>query len=172
MDDRLFFALWPESDESEAFATLANSIRLRKGRMHHPDDLHMTLVFLGMVEEERLPCIYQAADSIQASAFDLRIDRLGYWPRPGIVWCGPDSAPKALYSLVGDLQQRLVDCGFTPERRSYKPHVTLYRKAYGGKSGVLESPIPWSVKSMVLAGSASNSHGQPRYRILRRWKLQ
>jgi RNA 2',3'-cyclic 3'-phosphodiesterase len=43
---RYFFALWPDRQVREALSTLSRSLSAG-GRPHHPDDLHMTLVFLG-----------------------------------------------------------------------------------------------------------------------------
>jgi 2'-5' RNA ligase len=72
---------------------------------------------------------------------------------------------------VADLQQGLLGCGFEPERRRYKPHVTLHRKVRHAEAGPLEQPIAWQAREFALAASEGGAPGQSRYRILHRWPL-
>jgi 2'-5' RNA ligase len=171
MVERLFFALWPERKVRDRLARLARQYQPRGGRLHHSDDLHITLVFLGQVSDTQRPCIQQLADHIDASAFTLRIDTIGHWPRPGILWCGPAEQPEALRYLVKALQKGLLECGFEPERRRYKPHITLHRKVRHAETGVIDSPIEWQAGEFVLATSGGGAPDQSRYRILQRWSL-
>ena len=170
-EGRLFFALWPTLEARERLYELAMRFKPQGGRLHHPDDLHMTLVFLGQVEDQQMPCIHRVADGIGVSAFTLGIDTIGHWPRPKILWCGPSEQPLVLQTLVNSLQQSLTECGFAPERRRYQPHVTLHRKVRHAESGVIENPIEWQAPEFVLASSGGGAPGQPRYRILHRWEL-
>lgn len=169
-DGRYFFALWPDAKVRSRMAAVAKQAAA-KGRMHHPEDIHLTLVFLGQVADERQRCIYEVADGISGKGFELRIDRTGYWPRPRILWAGPAETPESLSQLVFDLKNGLADCGFEPEQRRYKPHVTLYRKALRAVAGEIDTPITWPVSEFVLAVSGGGAPGMPRYRVLRRWSL-
>ncbi|MEW8206677.1 MAG: RNA 2',3'-cyclic phosphodiesterase, partial [Candidatus Thiodiazotropha taylori] len=67
--------------------------------------------------------------------------------------------------------QRLTACGFEPEQRTYKPHVTLFRKAQRISPWQLTQPIQWPVKEFVLASSNNPQPNQSRYKILQRWPL-
>jgi 2'-5' RNA ligase len=164
-----FFALWPDTQVRHRLAREASRTDVR-GRLYHPIDLHMTLVFLGQIADEQLRCVEKTADSIRSESFDLQVDGVGYWRRPRILWAGPKVTPEPLYQLVNDLKSGLAVCGFEAERRRYKPHITLYRKAAGSEPRVIEPAIEWSVREFVLAVSGTNnSPGEPRYRILRRW---
>ena len=171
-EQRLFFGLWPDPAARDRLARLASQLQPAGGRLHHPDDLHITLVFLGPVDAARQPCIYQAADEIVTPSFSLRVDTLGHWPRPQILWCGPSEVPEPLKRLVSALQQGLLACGFEPERRRYQPHVTLHRKVRHAKPGLLEQPIAWQAAEFALAASEGGAPGQPRYRKLHRWSLR
>ena len=170
-EQRLFFGLWPDPAARGQLARLAEQFQPPGGRRHHPDDLHITLLFLGQVDDARQPCIYQAADAVQAPTFSLRLDTLGHWPRPRILWCGPSLVPEPLQRLVTDLQQGLQGCGFEPERRRYKPHVTLQRKVRHVKTHELEHCIEWQATEFALAASEGGAPGESRYRILHRWPL-
>jgi 2'-5' RNA ligase len=167
---RLFFALWPDSKVRSALARLGGSIQGHGGRPVHPEDIHLTLVFLGGVTGDRFGCVTEAAGGVIAPAFDLSLDRVGYWPRPRVLWCGCHPAPEPLLGLVDGLEQPLRTCGFRPEQRPYQVHLTLARKAHRVAGFELEHPIAWSISEFVLAGSEPGGP-PPRYRILRRWPL-
>ncbi|MES9943091.1 MAG: RNA 2',3'-cyclic phosphodiesterase [Candidatus Thiodiazotropha sp. 6PLUC2] len=171
-DQRLFFALWPSAEVRDQLHQCLEQGPSVKGRPHHPADLHMTLVFLGQVRAERITCIREAADSMDVQSFSLQIDHSGYWPRPKIVWAAPETTPHPLTRLVDDLKHRLTSCGFEPEQRPYRPHVTLYRKVPHHQPWRLQSAIQWDVNEFVLATSNNPGSNQNRYQILDRWPLQ
>lgn len=171
-EQRLFFALWPDDAVRRRVAKLARQLPVHGGRTLHPDDFHITLVFLGQVGAERLACVERAADAIRGEPFTLCLDRIGFWPRPRILWLGSDEAPIPLRGLVKGLQQGLSGCGFTPEKRPYAPHVTLARKARKIILPTLNAPLRWPVERFVLAGPASGSDESPRrYQVLKHWSL-
>jgi 2'-5' RNA ligase len=130
----------------------------------------MTLIFLGPVDPERLPCIEQVADGVRADSFALSLDRIDYWSRPRILLFGGSETAEPLAGLVKGLQAGLIECGFKPEKRPFRPHVTLARKARRVAASALEQPLPWRVHEFVLAGSSMETK-PPRYQILKRWPL-
>lgn len=168
--NNLFFALWPDESVRAELVRIQHSASVRNGRLHHPDDLHLTLVFLGRVAPEQIECVRQMAASIAAEPFSFELTRTGQWKRPRILWCSPDQAPALLCRLVHDLQQGAVTCGFQPEQRTYKPHVTLARKVNHADNALLDSGVIWQPKEFVLAGSHSGSES-PRYKIIDRWSI-
>lgn len=167
---RMFFALWPDEDLRLSLHSLAAELSAGRGRATHVSDLHATLVFLGDVPEQGLACIEQAAREVAAPVFDLTLNRVGYWPRPRILWCGPGEAPQVLIALVADLQRNLQGCGFTPERRPYAAHVTLARKLGKAQPRALERPLNWRVREFVLAESRPGGEA-PHYRVVGIWPL-
>jgi len=168
---RLFFALWPDPGLHSRLNRLVRDLPEHAGRQHHPDDLHMTLVFLGAVAPEQQTCIERIGDEIQIDPFALYLDQVDYWPRPRILCLGVSDPPAPLISLVQSLQSELIGCGFEPEKSPYKPHVTLSRKAKQKHAFSLDSPIEWPVSEFVLAGSSTGDK-PPRYQVLKRWPLR
>lgn len=168
---KLFFALWPNQKTRDGLRRIGRGLPSHGGRPTHPEDLHLTLVFLGQVAAERFDCVIQAADAVRAEAFDLVIDRVGHWKRPKILWCGPTEAPRTLHQLIADLQKGLAPCGFQPEARPYSPHVTLARKAQPVEPCELDAPLEWRAEEFVLVSSLPENE-PPRYRILHRWALR
>jgi 2'-5' RNA ligase len=97
-----------------------------------PDNLHLTLKFLGAVEEARLSAIGSALAAAAAGqpAFGFRCAGLGAFPSPGrprVVWAGIEQADAALAALARAVEQSLVPLGFEQEARDFTAHVTLGR---------------------------------------------
>ena len=165
---RLFFAAWPDRSVREALRGI--QAHFPGGRPTHPQDLHITLVFLGSVNTESQACVTRIAEGIRGTPFTMQIDRVSYWRRPRILWCGPTVTPAPLQRLVQELQIGLKGCGFRPENRPYVPHVTLARKARPAETQVLPEPLTWQVSDFALVASHSGPV-PPRYRVLRKWPL-
>ncbi len=168
--ERLFFALQPEASVRDGLHEVAAALPEHGGRPVHPADRHITLVFLGEIGPAQRACAERAASGVRGRPFELSIDRVGYWPRPRILWAGCSQIPEPLLALVQGLVQALLACGFRPESRPYAPHVTLARKAHKSAGGELGRPLTWPVRSFVLMGSDLDAP-PPRYRVLARWPL-
>ena len=164
---RLFLALWPDAGERAQLAAMARS--LPGGRKIHPDNLHLTLVFLGATDDQRLLCYTQALHDLIIPALTLRLDRLAYWSRSGILWLGASRMPPKLPDLVQDLNRRLEPCGFSPEQRPFQAHITLARDFTGpAPPAELEQPLVWRTEQVMLAESLQTERGV-RYAVLARW---
>lgn len=168
MAERWFLALWPDSETRAALAAQVARFAPLPGRSTHPLDWHLTLVFLGELEPERLSCVEEAAAGIQAPAFAFDLERIDHFARSQVLWCGPARTPEPLAELVADLQERLVICGMVPESRPYRPHVTLARKARVPVAHEFAAPVRWPVTEWVLAHGGTGT--VPRYRVSRRFK--
>lgn len=89
------------------------------------ENLHVTLRFLGEVREEKVQAIIAALETALAHerSFDLQIGQPGSFANA--LWLQA-SAP-GLAGMAKRLDQALSTIGFEPERRPYRPHVTLAR---------------------------------------------
>lgn len=97
-----------------------------------PNTLHLTLAFLGELDDEQLDKAIQATTdtAVHEKPFTLRIGSLGTFgpPRsPRVVWIGITGNTPRLLSLQEQLTARLAEQGFPPEDRPYAPHLTLAR---------------------------------------------
>ncbi len=165
---RLFFALWPDDDWRRHAVAVQRGVP--GGRPVAVANLHLTLVFLGNVAAGREPCVEAAAASVRGEPFTLSLDRVGWFPRPRVWWLGADIAPAPLVDLVEQLQQALRPCGFEPEGRPFRAHVTLARKVNRRPPPVVPEPFAWAVRDFVLVESLSGPDGV-EYRVLARWPL-
>jgi len=97
-----------------------------------PENLHVTLKFLGGVEQPRLELVQAAlARAVHGAApFDLSVVGLGAFPsatRARVVWAGVVAGRGELTGLAASVEHELAPVGFPPEDRPFSPHVTLGR---------------------------------------------
>lgn len=167
---RLFFALWPNTEERAAMAAWQQPLHKQcGGRITPADKLHNTLVFLGDVPPERLEALQLAAQEVRAGEFQLSYECARYWGHNHIVYAAPVSVPAKLVQLVKDLEQKLWQHQFKFDNRAYKPHVTLMRHARWTDSPLPEMPqVIWKMREFVLVQSLSEGQGV-RYVVLARF---
>jgi 2'-5' RNA ligase len=134
MGIRCFVAVWLPGELKAGIGLKTE--RLRKidadVRWVPPENLHLTLKFLGNTPEELLPEIRtrlaKAAGSF--SGFTAAFSGLGVFPgtkRPRVVWIGVREGAEALRGLQESVENSILDLGFEPEQRSFSPHLTLGR---------------------------------------------
>lgn len=97
-----------------------------------PQGVHLTLKFLGNVEEVRLPRLAEALGRAVAgiSPFRLRTGALGGFPsprRPRVLWVGLEGDLETLQALYQAVEEALAPLGFPREGRPFTAHLTLGR---------------------------------------------
>lgn len=128
---RLFVAIPLPSDVAQrAFAVLPET--LTGLRRVQPDNLHVTLAFLGETPESRLPDVAAAAEDAARGVprFTLGFDRAGRFPergRPRVVWLGMADGRSNVERLGQAVSRTLRENGLDFEDRPLSPHVTLAR---------------------------------------------
>jgi 2'-5' RNA ligase len=187
---RLFVALDPPDSVRRRIAAMGVELRRAAGRAADeirwvpPENVHLTLQFLGAVPEERVPDVEAAIVAAAATArpLSLEVKGAGGFPnarRPRVVWIGLGGDDAALAALVADLGARLAPLGFPPEERAFRAHLTIGRARDGrggpGLAGALASAAeapgaPWRVAELVLFESHLSPKG-PRYEALARAAL-
>ncbi len=152
------------------------------GKATRPDTLHLTLVFVGDVENGLIETLKLAASKVGAAAFAAEFDRMGCWRHNRIAYRAMSRAPDALLELVGSLGKNLAEARIPFDARPYKPHVTLVRKADcsrlaslvnsmdGANENPASEPIRWPARDFVLVKSSLRAEGA-RYEQLGRWPL-
>ncbi|MER2527421.1 MAG: RNA 2',3'-cyclic phosphodiesterase [Candidatus Competibacter denitrificans] len=164
---RLFLALWPAEAERRHLAELALNVAGR--RRVRDANLHLTLVFLGATDAERLAAYETALAGLIVPTLALILDRYGYWPRSRILWLGCSETPPALVDLVADLHRRLRGCGFNPEQRAFQAHVTLARNFPGpAPKQAPTASVHWPIEEVALVESLQGETGS-YYRVVRSW---
>ena len=148
---RLFVALEIPSAVRENLAALINELReadasssKNKARWVRPENLHVTLKFIGNVDAGKLDPIRAAlAEVCYAGAVELRFRALGFFPnekRPRVLWAGMEASPNSA-TLAADIDARLEKLGIPRETREFSPHLTLARFDPPGISEKLRAAV-------------------------------
>lgn len=101
-------------------------------RWCEPEQLHLTLRFLGNIRREQVPeleaAVRQATEEM--GAFKLSLERLGCFPHtraPRVIWIGVGNNWETLRRLQERIQRDTESFGESPESRDFQPHITLAR---------------------------------------------
>jgi RNA 2',3'-cyclic 3'-phosphodiesterase len=129
---RLFVALEVPSTVRENLARLLKSLHAvsPQTRWVRPENLHVTLKFIGEVPETKLAPIRAAlahVNSDQPVMLDFR--GLGFFPNekhPRVFWAGIE-ASENLKTLAADIEKATEKLGMPREQRPFSPHLTLAR---------------------------------------------
>ena len=114
-----------------------------------PESLHLTLKFLGEVEEERIEPIANAiAKSTTGKAsFDVALGGTGTFPnphRPNVLWIGVRQGAENLAILAGSIEAALSELKFEREKRPFSAHLTFGRVR--SQRGVLKT-VEWMTET-------------------------
>ncbi len=130
---RAFVAIVPPREVQDALHDAVAPLRARglPIRWVAAESLHLTLFFLGNIDEGRVPTITAAIGDAAAAhdPADLVIAGVGAFPRRGdarVVWAGVEASDGVL-ALQHDVAGRLEGLGFPQDERAWSPHITLGR---------------------------------------------
>ncbi|MBI1970809.1 RNA 2',3'-cyclic phosphodiesterase [Candidatus Woesearchaeota archaeon] len=140
---RLFIAL-PLSEEVEQYL-LTITKKLPEDGFAKVNSSHLTISFLGWVNEKNVPEIIKRLDSITFSAFTLQLHHLGFFPddkHPRVVWIGVSPHEQVL-SLKKNVEEALY--GLFPKDDRFHPHLTLARIKFLKEKKTIEN-----MKKMVI----------------------
>jgi 2'-5' RNA ligase len=168
---RLFFALWPPTQAARRLCAWAEEVaRETRGRVTRAETIHLTLAFLGEIEESRLSVAEDIGRATAGKVHSLPIEQARYWKHNRIVWVGPNEIPAPLMELAGDLKSHLLREGFSLESRAFAAHVTLIRKACEPRGLPPLPAIDWPAAEFVLVRSVP-SRGGSSYETIARFAL-
>ncbi len=124
---RLFAAIPLPRDIRERLVSLRGG--LKGAKWVQPENLHLTLRFIGEVRNDVASDLDFALSGIKAPAFELALDGVGTFgrgKRPHALWAGVEKS-EPLAALQAKVESVLVRAGLEPEERKFSPHITLAR---------------------------------------------
>ena len=135
---RLFVAIDLDDDARAAIAAEQNRLKRAlsgsdpsSARWIEPERMHLTLVFLGDVDEARGAAIVDAMQAgVDAAPFRMVLAGLGVFPprgAPSVLWIGVTTGLREVTSVQRQIAERLARIGVELEKRPYHPHLTLAR---------------------------------------------
>ena len=126
--ERLFLALTLPPPVREALAGLAQP--MPGVTWTRPEQLHVTLRFLGDVPSDQIEHVMVRLAEIKVASFILPVEGLGTFPPkhpPRIAWAGVGSGHPRLFQLRQRVDDALLATGLPIDVRMFHPHVTLAR---------------------------------------------
>jgi 2'-5' RNA ligase len=134
-----------------------------------PENYHLTLRFIGDIDDAMAREIAMMLDSVSRMAFDLRLEGLspfgGRKPRAIVAAAAPT---RQLIELQAEHERLMQRVGLSPEGRKYTPHVTLARLRETSSHQVADylaarpyRSTPFRVNRFVLYSSRSSVGGGP-----------
>jgi len=138
---RLFIAVNFDNAVKERLLEIQAQLRSQcvRGNFTRPENLHLTLAFLGETPENKVPSILKIIDDTQAlpmsEALPLEVSFIHTscftHSHKELWWVGADETCRGLSRLRaihGELIKRLLDSGFSVDKRPFNPHITLGRE--------------------------------------------
>jgi 2'-5' RNA ligase len=128
MTKRLFVAI--DLPESTRQSLAALDPHVRGVRWTDPEQMHLTLSFLGDVSDETDLVLQEKLSAIEFGAFFLPIVGVGTFSAKGapkIIWIGVGKAHPHLFQIHKRVQEAALAAGLEPELRPWHPHITMAR---------------------------------------------
>jgi 2'-5' RNA ligase len=148
---RLFVAVEVPAAARDGLAALVSELRslepkssAKKLRWVRPENLHVTLKFIGSVPPEKLDSIYDKLARVRSDRpVELVFRGIGFFPsakRPRVLWAGMVASPN-LVAIAGDIDNNVAKLGIPAEQRAFTPHLTLARCERSGISAALQAAV-------------------------------
>ena len=137
MTKRLFIGLELPEYCTDALAGLDPGI---KGvRWLPPEQMHLTMSFLGNVETGEEERLREALSGVQIGEFFLPIQGVGTFgrPHPSVVWAGVGKGHTHLFALHKRIQDAVLHVGLEADLRPFHPHITIGRATSVSRAALL-----------------------------------
>jgi 2'-5' RNA ligase len=175
---RLFVALSLPETVKRQLAMLQGGVP--GARWSTDEQLHLTLRFIGEVDEGQARDIDETLSTIEHSVFPLELAGVGEFggKNPHMLWAGTRPNEK-LMNLQRKIETALQRLGLAPESRKYTPHVTVARLRGTPMAKLREflsahalfSSLEFRIENFALYSSQLSSHGSI-YRVEREYPLR
>ena len=139
---RLFIAVNFCDDTRSRLLDLRDELRFRseRGNFSLPENLHLTLAFLGECGAGQTAAAKAAMDTLSFAPLDIQIERIGRFRRGvGELWWAGVKECEPVLDLQRELTDKLITAGFSLDKRKYSPHITLGRE-------VVTDASPWRIE--------------------------
>jgi RNA 2',3'-cyclic 3'-phosphodiesterase len=165
---RAFVAVFPPPELRKALARAARELPVADDvRWVGPENLHLTLKFLGEVEDRDLARIAQRLGRVSErhGPFEVVVSGFGAFPSAGrarVLWAGIGEGADRLTALARDVGSSLEPLGFARDTRPHTPHLTLGRARGRPVALGAQTPHPgarFSVRRIELVESSLSESG-------------
>jgi RNA 2',3'-cyclic 3'-phosphodiesterase len=131
---RAFIAIELPQDIKEAIGRLQAKLKQTGADVKwvSPANIHLTLKFLGEIDEKTKDAVCNAMRSAVADirAFPIKLGELGAFPgmqSPRVIWIGLSEGHDRVKAIAQHLEHELGQCGKSREEREFSSHITIAR---------------------------------------------
>lgn len=168
MTVRAFVAIFPPREIQETLHRTALALPIEGTiRYIRPENIHLTLKFLGDVQPETLAEANDALAAVGARHDPFEVELVGFGAFPSerrgrVLWASAGRGTKHLNTIAADVEDALEPLGFERDPRAYKPHLTLGRAR--ASSFVLDAPtalerLAFRAERLTLVRSVLQAEG-------------
>ena len=103
-------------------------------KLVNPNNIHITLRFLGEVSSEIIEHVIEEMGHVKAPSFDVEFKGVGTFPNirnPRVIWVGIEKGASELSEIYGQLEPKLRKIGLIPDKKGFSPHLTIARVRSG-----------------------------------------
>lgn len=168
---RLFVAIGLSPDFLRKLDELQSQFKpfAREAKWVKPQGIHLTLKFLGYVDQSQIPEIIDQLSKVSegATALNLTASGCGFFPnprRPSVLWVGVQSP--GLMELQQGVEEAMNRLGFEKESRAFSPHLTLAR--FKSPSGLQPLANAVEDRKETVLGTFGADHFELFESVLRR----
>lgn len=183
---RLFFALDIKQEDKHAIAAWQNTLyhqlvdaEITSFKPILASNFHVTLAFLGAVEEHQYKQLIHFADTLLNQAQlpgvintqnpQISIAKLGLFKQPKVLYLGLSNTPKWLDRLAAEFKEKAKSLFIFQEQRPYLPHLSIFRKAtFVPDISPLKTLL--SIESISLYQSSNEGNGVV-YQPIKTWPI-
>lgn len=132
---RTFIAIALPKNTRDSLAQLQEQLKKTGADVKwvEPENIHLTLKFLGEIDEQKLSRISEVIKDIAGNkkSFSVRISSLGAFPKissPRVIWAGIEKEGNSeIKKIAEELEEKLVKLGIPKEERPFSSHITIGR---------------------------------------------
>lgn len=176
---RLFIAINLPEELKAKIAKAVKNIDSPGLKKVGPENLHLTMKFLGEVDDKQLEAVKRKLGGIKGECFKISLEGFGFFPNENyikVVWVGVEEGHQEIINLQKEIDTLLSEVGFAKEK-NFEPHLTIARvKFLKDLKGLAE----FAAKTKINATFEANSFelmesilrpGGPEYIIKSRFNL-
>jgi len=146
-----------------------------------PENMHLTMKFLGEIPEDRVGSVSSALSAIDYKAYTITVKGIGVFPKPDyvrVIWVGVEDFGMTT-NLASRIDEAVLPLGF-PKDDKFHPHITIARVKFVKDRNALKNLLQsktgeaygeYKAERMVLMKSILSPKG-PEYSVIKEFKFK
>ncbi|MEW5758448.1 MAG: RNA 2',3'-cyclic phosphodiesterase [Candidatus Omnitrophota bacterium] len=185
---RAFIAIELESKVKDKISQIQNILQKTNAdaKWVNPKNIHLTLKFLGYIDQEKSEKIKQVIDQTAENfqSFSIETSQIGIFPQKGtprVIWIGIKKGKETLEKITSKIEEKIEKLGIKKENRPFQSHATIARIRSPKNKQILLTEIKrineaidteiQTISAIALFRSTLSPSG-PTYSLIHKAKLQ